>query len=118
MFRSILAPWKCMEIRSCFCQSTLPSKFTMVTFHMLYLKNHRMVWVRKDPQDHLVLMALLWPGTPSIRPHCSKLIQPSLEHFQGQGKYSFSGLCCLSPMSHFVLEITSDNFSEKVSGCF
>lgn len=26
----------------------------MVTFHMLYLKNHRMVWVRKDLEGHLV----------------------------------------------------------------
>jgi len=47
----------------------------------LFSQNCRMVWVGRDP--NLVPTRLRWAGIAQIP------VQPGLEHFQGQGIYSF-----------------------------
>jgi len=51
-----------------------------------------MVCVGRHLKDHLVpTPPLPWAGTSSTRSGCLNPIQPSLEHFQGEGSHSFSG---------------------------
>jgi len=50
-----------------------------------------MAWVGRDLKDHLFPNPLLWAGLPTTksgtRSGCQGLIQPGLEHLQGQGNF-------------------------------
>lgn len=41
--------------------------------------NHRILWIERDPKDHIVLTHLLWVGAHSIRPGCPN---PRVNHLQ------------------------------------
>jgi len=50
-----------------------------------------MVWAGRDLIDHLVPSHLLWAGTPSTTPRCSKLHPTWPSTIPGEDIHSFSG---------------------------
>jgi len=64
---------------------------TEVPIKFVDLQNHRMAWVEKDHNDHLVSTPLLCAGSPPPDQAAQSHIQPGLKCLQGWGIHNLSG---------------------------